>query len=205
MKQRDGDGAGVSIADLRDWKTSTKSFTTIAGVVQGSLTVLDGAGEPERYAGARVAWDMFRLLGVRPILGRDFLESDDQPNAAGVALISHMLWTTRYESDPQIIGRSVDINGTAHTIIGVMPPTFAFPESQRLWIALQPQLFKDPRNARYVFTFGRLRPGVTRRAGAQRPQHDCRASRDRNTPPPIRDGGRGSERCARPSFPMTCG
>ncbi len=128
---------------------------------QGSLTVLDGAGEPERYAGARVAWDMFRLLGVRPILGRDFLESDDQPNAAGVALISHMLWTTRYESDPRIIGRSVDINGTAHTIIGVMPPTFAFPESQRLWIALQPQLFKDPRNARYVFTFGRLRPGVS--------------------------------------------
>ena len=161
MQQRDGDEAGVSIADLRDWKTSTKSFTTIAGVVQGSLTVLDGAGEPERYAGARVAWDMFRLLGVRPILGRDFLESDDQPNAAGVALISHMLWTTRYESDPQIIGRSVDINGTAHTIIGVMPPTFAFPESQRLWIALQPQLFKDPRNARYVFTFGRLRPGVS--------------------------------------------
>jgi putative ABC transport system permease protein len=161
VKQRDGDGAGVSIADLRDWKTSTKSFTTIAGVVQGSLTVLDGAGEPERYVGARVAWDMFRLLGVRPILGRDFLESDDQPNAAGVALISHMLWTTRYESDPQIIGHSVDINGTAHTIIGVMPPTFAFPESQRLWIALQPQLFKDPRNARYVFTFGRLRPGVS--------------------------------------------
>ena len=161
MQQRDGDGALVSIADLRDWKTSTKSFTTIAGVVQGSLTVLDGAGEPERYAGARVAWDMFRLLGVRPMLGRDFLESDDQPNAAGVALISHMLWTTRYESDPRIIGRSVDINGTAHTIIGVMPPTFAFPESQRLWIALQPQLFKDPRNARYVFTFGRLRPGVS--------------------------------------------
>ena len=161
VQQRDGDGALVSIADLRDWKTSTKSFATIAGVVQGSLTVLDGAGEPERYAGARVAWDMFRLLGVRPMLGRDFLESDDQPNAAGVALISHMLWTTRYESDPQIIGRSVDINGTAHTIIGVMPPTFAFPESQRLWIALQPQLFKDPRNARYVFTFGRLRPGVS--------------------------------------------
>ncbi len=161
LKQQDGAEAAVSIADLRDWKASTRSLTTIAGVVQGSLTVLDGAGEPERYDGARVAWDMFRLLGVRPILGRDFLESDDQPNAAGVALISHMLWTTRYESDPQIIGRSVDINGTAHTIIGVMPPKFAFPETQRLWIALQPRLFNDPRDRRYVFTLGRLRPGVS--------------------------------------------
>lgn len=55
LKQQDGAEAAVSIADLRDWKASTKSFTTIAGVVQGSLTVLDGAGEPERYDGARVA------------------------------------------------------------------------------------------------------------------------------------------------------
>jgi predicted permease len=161
LKQRDGAEAAVSIADLRDWKASTKSFTTIAGVVQGSLTVLDGAGEPERYNGARVSWDLFQLLGVRPILGRDFLESDDQPNAAGVVVISHTLWTTRYQSDPQIIGRSVDISGTAHTIVGVMPPNFAFPESQRLWVTLQPRLFKDPRGNRYVFTFGRLRPGVS--------------------------------------------
>ena len=161
VKQKDGAEAGVSIADLRDWRTSTKSFTTIAGSVYASLTVLDGAGEPERYNGARVSWDLFRMLGVRPILGRDFLESDDQPNAAGVAIISQMLWTTRYESDPQIIGRSVDINGAAHTIIGVMPPGFAFPEMQRLWIAMQPRLFKDPRDQRYVFTFGRLRSGVS--------------------------------------------
>jgi putative ABC transport system permease protein len=161
VKPKDGAEAGVSIADLRDWRTSTNSFTTIAGVVYAQLTIVDGAGEPERYNGARVSWDLFRMLGVRPILGRDFLESDDQPNAAGVAIISHMLWTTRYASDPQVIGRSVDINGAAHTIIGVMPPRFAFPEMQRLWIALQPRLFNDPRDRRYVSTFGRLRPGVS--------------------------------------------
>ena len=95
------------------------------------------------------------------MLGRDFLEADDQPNAGGVAVISHMLWTTRYRSDPQVIGRSVEINGTPHAIVGVMPPNFAFPENQRLWITLQPTLFKDPRDRRFLFTFGRLRPGVT--------------------------------------------
>jgi putative ABC transport system permease protein len=158
---KEGDGAGLSIADLRDWKAATKAFTTIAAVAPGSLTVIDGAGEPERYNGARISWDMFRLLGIRPILGRDFLESDDQPNAAGVAVISHMLWTTRYESDPNVLERSISINGTAHTIVGVMPPNFEFPGRQRIWVALQPRLFKDPRDRRYLFTFGRLRPGVT--------------------------------------------
>ena len=162
VRRRDGAWDRVSIPDLRDWKAATTSFPTIAGLVEGSLTVIDGVGEPERYDGARISWDLFRLLGTRPVLGRDFLESDDQPNAAGVVLISHMLWTTRSRSDPQAIGRSVTINGTPHTIVGVMPPNFAFPERQRLWVTLQPRLFQDPRDRRYVMTFGRLRPGVTR-------------------------------------------
>jgi putative ABC transport system permease protein len=155
-----GNRAGSSIADLRDWRTAG-SFTTIAGAVEGPITIVDGAGEPERYFGARVSWDLFRLLGTRPMLGRDFLESDDQPNAPGVAMISHLLWTRRYRSDPQVIGRGVNINGTAHTIIGVMPANFEFPENQQVWIPLQPTLFNDPRDRRYVFTFARLRGDVT--------------------------------------------
>lgn len=99
--------------------------------------MVDGAGEPERYNGARVSWDLFRLLGIRPVIGRDFLDSDDQPTAAGVAIISDLVWTTRYRSDPHVIGRGVTINGVAHTIVGVMPPNFAFPENARLWVALQ--------------------------------------------------------------------
>jgi putative ABC transport system permease protein len=166
QKLKDGDEAGVSVLDLRDWKTANTSFTTIAAVLQGSLTLLDDAGEPERYEGARISWDLFRLLGTRPVLGRDFMESDDRPDSAGVALISHLLWTTRYRSDPQIVGRRVIVNGAPHDIVGVMPPDFEFPENQRLWIALQPRLIRDlsrdPRDLRYLFTFGRLRRGTTR-------------------------------------------
>jgi putative ABC transport system permease protein len=159
-RQRDEARDRVSIPDLRDWKAATTSFTRIAGLVEGSITITDGAAEPERYNGARVSWDLFRLLGVRPVLGRDFLESDDQPNAPGVAVISHLVWTTRYRSDPQVIGRGVTINGTAHTIVGVMPRGFAFPEMQQVWIALQPTLFRDPRDRRYVWTFARLRENL---------------------------------------------
>ena len=160
-RDRDDARDRVSIPDLRDWRAANRSFTTVAGLVEGSLTVIDGVGEPERYNGARVSWDLFRMLGIRPILGRDFLESDDQPNAAGVAVISHVLWATRYRSDPQVIGRGVTINGTPHTIVGVMPPNFAFPENQRLWVTVQPALFQEPRDRRYVFTLARLRAGVT--------------------------------------------
>jgi putative ABC transport system permease protein len=165
VKLKDGDETGVSVLDLRDWKAATKSFTTIAAVASASITLVDGAGEPERYQGAHISWDLWRLLGIRPILGRDFVQSDDQPNAAGVVLLSHMLWTTRYRSDPKVVGHGVDINGTLHTIVGVMPPNFAFPNNQRLWVTLQPGRFQDARDARYLFTFGRLRPGVTQ-AGA---------------------------------------
>src|SRR6185503_2303212 len=160
-RTRDDARDRVSIPDLRDWRSAATSFTTISGLVEGSLTVTDDAGEPERYAGARVSWDMFRLLGIRPILGRDFLESDDQPNAAGVAVISHLLWTTRYRSDPHVIGRVVTVNGTPQTIGGVMPPDFAFPEIQRIWVTLQPTFFNEARDRRYAMTFARLRNAVT--------------------------------------------
>ncbi|HEY1302451.1 MAG TPA: ABC transporter permease [Vicinamibacterales bacterium] len=161
QKLKEHEQSGLSLADLRDWRTANASFTTIAGLTGGSLTIVDAAGEPERYDGARVSWDMFRLLGIHPILGRDFLESDDRPNAAGVVILSHMLWTTRYRSDPQVIGRGTIVNGAPYTIIGVMPPHFAFPENQRVWVTLQPTFYKDTRDVRRLFTFGRLRPGVS--------------------------------------------
>jgi putative ABC transport system permease protein len=160
-QHRQGDQAGVSPPDLRDWKTATTAFSSIAGVAGRSLTVTDGAGEPERYLGARISWNLFRLLGERPILGRDFVESDDQRNAAGVVILSHAVWANRYRSDPGVIGRSVLVDTIPHTVVGVMPPNFSFPENQRLWVPLEPQLQNDARDARYLFTFGRLRPDVS--------------------------------------------
>jgi putative ABC transport system permease protein len=158
---RRGDEAGVSWLDLRDWKAAASSVETIAGIAQGSMTVTDGAGDPERYQGARVSWDLFRMLRTRPILGRDFTEDDDRPGAPDVALISHVLWTTRFQSDPATVGRQMRINGRPHTVIGVMPEGFAFPENQRLWTPLGPTSPGAARDSRNLFTFARLRPAIT--------------------------------------------
>jgi putative ABC transport system permease protein len=163
--ERPDDGGGLSRLDLHDWKAASSSFSTIAAVATRSITLTDGSGEPERYPGARTSWDLFRLLGVRPVLGRDFDEADDRPGAPGVAILGHAVWANRYQSDPSVIGRAVTIDAKPFTIIGVMPPGFEFPALQRIWIPLEPDSQADPRDARYLFTFGRLRPGVSQEQG----------------------------------------
>jgi putative ABC transport system permease protein len=165
--QRTGDEGGLSYLDMRDWKEATSAFAAIAASSGSALTVSDGAGEPERHLGAAVSWDLFPLLGTSPILGRGFRAEDDQPNAAGVVLLSHRLWSSRYQADPNALGRSVLVNGKPHTVIGVMPEGFAFPENQRLWIPLGPRADKDARTERYLFAFGRLKPGISRQRAVE--------------------------------------
>jgi putative ABC transport system permease protein len=123
--------------------------------------VSDGGEEPERYLGAAISWDLFSMLGTAPVLGRGFTRDDDRPGMGGVVLISHHLWTTRYNGDAGVIGRTIRIDAKPHVVIGVMPPGFAFPMNQRLWIPLEPLAHGDPRDARSLLVFGRLAPGVT--------------------------------------------
>jgi putative ABC transport system permease protein len=151
--------AGVSYLDLRDWKAATTSYTNIVGISGRNLALSDG-GEPERLIGAAVSWDLFPMLGVPPAIGRHFGPEDDRPGAEPVVMLSHEIWTRRYHGDPSIVGRSISVNGKPHTVIGVMPLGFAFPEIHRAWIALAPVAEKDPRSARGLFTLGRLKPGV---------------------------------------------
>ena len=152
---------GVSYLDLKDWKAATRTFTAMGAVTGRSMTIADGGGEPERYLGAAVSWDFFPMLGVSPIVGHGFRAEDDRTGAAGVVLLSHDLWTRRYNSDANIVGRSITIDGRPHLVVGVMPPKFAFPQNQRLWIPLAPVAHGDTRRARSLLVFGRIAPGVT--------------------------------------------
>ena len=104
------DRAGLSLQDLRDWKESTASFSGIAGSQARPFTVSDGLDEPQRHLGAAISWDLFPLIGTFPILGRTFTSADDLPNAAGVVILSYQLWTTRYQSNPEVIGRSIQVD-----------------------------------------------------------------------------------------------
>jgi putative ABC transport system permease protein len=149
---------GVSFANLRDWRERSGSLSAIAGVTLRSFAVAD-RGEPERYDGAAISWDLFATLGVAPALGRDFVAGDDVPGAEPVVLFSDEVWRLRYHSDPAIVGRSVRINGRPHTIVGVMPPNFEFPLFQKMWVPLAPLANTEPRDRRGLVTFARLAPG----------------------------------------------
>ena len=153
--------AGVSYEDFRDIRDTTTSFEAV-NLSQGrSLTIADGGGEPERFPGAAVSWQMFEMLGVHPILGRAFSAADDVPGAEPVVMLSHVVWTRRYAQDPGIVNRRVLINTKPHTIIGVMPEHFGFPTIQKLWVPIAPLVSASPRDARGSSVYARLRTGVT--------------------------------------------
>jgi putative ABC transport system permease protein len=153
--------AGVSYPDFKDIRERGQSFTAVAAFTGRSLTIADGGAEPERYSGMTVSWNLFEMLGAHPILGRNFGPEDDRPGAEPVILLSHEVWQNRYGSDPGVIGRAINVNGRSHTIVGVMPPRFAFPENQRLWVPLAPYAESTKRGERSVQVFARLKPNAT--------------------------------------------
>ncbi|HTH03198.1 MAG TPA: ABC transporter permease [Vicinamibacterales bacterium] len=160
-QRRNTDEAGLSYLDMRDWKEANSVFTTIAAVSGRSLTIADGSGEPERYLGAGVSWDLFPMLGTHPIRGRDFTPEEDREGGADVVLLGYDVWTHRYAGSEDIVGRTILVNSKPHVVVGVMPRGFAFPNNQKLWVPLVPLVAKDQRTFRGLFAFGRLKPGVT--------------------------------------------
>ncbi len=157
--RRDIDNAAPSYQNVLDWQRRATAFEGMAVVTYRSAVLTDGE-EPERLLGGVVSWNLFPLLGMHPALGRQFREDDDRPGAEGVVLIGHDLWLRRYNGDPTVIGRVIPINTKPHTIVGVMPPGFRFPQNQDLWIPVAPVYHDVPRENRGFSTFARLKPGV---------------------------------------------
>jgi putative ABC transport system permease protein len=137
---------------------------------------LAGRGEPQRIPAARVSAELFDVLGVQPQLGRVFSPEEDQAGRDGVVLISDGLWKREFGGEPQVLGRTVILNSAPYTIVGVMPPGFAFPNGPELPDFVGPfppaemwrpmALLPWERSCNGCFNFGmlaRLRPGVTAR------------------------------------------
>jgi putative ABC transport system permease protein len=154
------DRNALSYPEFLDWKAGQTSMAGLAALSYRSLTISDGAGEPERFSGCNVTWDLFPLLGKQPIVGRAFTAEDDMPGAADVVMLSYTVWMNRYQGDPSVVGRRILINTQPYQVIGVMPAEFEFPENQKLWVPLVPRQFKDERGNRSLDVFGRLKPGV---------------------------------------------
>jgi len=154
------DRGSASFLDVRDWKARTHAFADIATVSGRSLTLSD-KDEPERFAGATITWNMFPMIGVQPILGRQIREEEDTPGGPRVLLLSHGVWQRRYAGNPSVVGQVITVNGNPHTIIGVMPPKFQFPEQAQLWVPQTPLEYANPRGARNLEVMARLKPGVS--------------------------------------------
>lgn len=152
----------LSPATFRDWRAAAGSFESF-GAYSGNEVNLVGAGPPERLQAVAVTAEVLPILGVTPLLGRRFSPADGAPDAGATVVLSHRLWRSRFGSDPGVLGRRLLLDGLPHTVIGVMPPSFRFPEADvALWTPLRfaPEAFED-RNDNYLRALGRLRPGAT--------------------------------------------
>ncbi len=131
-------------------------FVALGGTYVGT-TYLTGDGQAERYDGAFADGHIFDVTGVAPELGRTILPRDTIEGAAPVVVLSHELWSERFDSDPAVIGDTVRVNGKSSEVIGVMPEGYSFPSTAALWVANQQDPLKTPRNEGVdMQVFGRL-------------------------------------------------
>jgi putative ABC transport system permease protein len=145
----------------RGFAERSHSFDSFA-VLKPWQPTMTTADEPERFEGQRVSAAYFRVLGVRPFLGRDFTASDDRMNGPNVVILSNKLWRRRFNADPTIVGRDVTLEGNNYSIIGVMPERFEnvlAPEAD-VWGPMQYEMSQARAWGHHLRTIGRLRPGV---------------------------------------------
>lgn len=148
--------------DFDDWRAMSHSFSGLASWVPQSVTVKTADG-PERATGLFVSANFFSVLGIAPILGRGFAPGEDRPGGARIALIASDFWRSHFGGDPGILGKTEDFNGEPYTIVGVLPPSFIFPQADS---AIYLPAFKYPnyslsRAQTSCAVVGKLRPGVS--------------------------------------------
>lgn len=154
----------VSSMDYVEFAAEQKSFEYVASQINGSTVNITIGSTPKRFTGAYVTEHWLRILGVTPIMGRDFTPADNRPGAEKVAIISHGLWQREFAGAADVVGTAVRINGRPATIIGVMPAGFKFPVNEEIWSPLHSEFPPLPRNNPRAIgggVIGLLRPGVT--------------------------------------------
>lgn len=120
------DQTWLSYDEYEAWKAEIPAFANVALYSDGAANLTDG-DQSERVRAARVDRSVFQVLGVSPIVGRRFSEEEDRPNGPGAVVIGHDVWQRRYGADPSLVGRSIQVNGEAVPVVGVMPAGFKLP------------------------------------------------------------------------------
>lgn len=165
----------ASYPDFADWRAQNHVFSQMAAYDTDNFT-LTGQGEAMHIQGAVVSADLFSLLGVKPVLGRAFLPDEDKlpaANGAFAIILSHRLWRERFNADPGIVGRTIEIDNRDFAVVGVMPAGFQFPiqaEPADFWMTMAITFVTAPglpsmaeqRGAHYLDVIARLKPHVSR-------------------------------------------
>lgn len=153
----------VSVPNLRDWREQSKTLNHFVAY-QFSDRILGDRGEPERLLAVEVSPAMFPALGVTPLLGRGFAPDEDESGKNNVVVLSENLWRRRFAADPALVGTRILLGGVAHTVVGIMPRTFAFPPNaitNDIWLpytATEPNL--SLRGEHFLNVVAQLRAGV---------------------------------------------
>ncbi|MGB3630060.1 MAG: ABC transporter permease [Terracidiphilus sp.] len=160
-----GNYYAASYPDFIEWRAKATSFSQLAAVSGGQATWNGesfGKAEPETL-GTRLASDgYFKMLGMRPVLGRDFLAAEHQTGAAPTCLLTERFWREELDADPAVIGKSIDLYSKSCTVVGVMP--VLKPEGSRpvaVWLPLETNKPWDQHGTNYLFVTGVLQPGVS--------------------------------------------
>ena len=160
---RGNDRMPLSVPELHDFRQQAQTLDGVAAYYEGNFNITSH-GQPEQIAGTRVSVNLMPLLGMKPVLGRNFLpEEEFQSQQGGVVILSHRLWTRRFNANPDILNQAVTMNGLTYRVVGVMSPDFFFPDREaELWVPLLMVNSKNyPRSTRLLHVIGRLKPDVT--------------------------------------------
>ena len=153
-------GGPVSYLNFLDWQEASDPVMELAAMRSLSITLTDGA-QSNRPRAALATWNLFPMLGIQPALGRGLRQDDDRAGAAPVVALSDPLWQRQYDADAAVIGRSILIDGTPRTVVGVMPPLDhpGLPNAwraARLWLPLRPVELDSRRDERALTVYARL-------------------------------------------------
>lgn len=151
-----------NFGDLRrEVRDGDGPLSDIGGWIPWAVTLAVESSAPMRLDGRAVTASLFDVLGVEPMLGRNFLPEEDAPGRGDVVILSHALWRERFGADERIVGEAVSLEGSPFTVVGVMPPGFDFPDRTPIWRPIGWDLYTFYRNFFLMDTVGRMAPGAT--------------------------------------------
>jgi putative ABC transport system permease protein len=174
--------APVPYEDYTEWHRQQQSFADLVAWAGFSARVVADGIPAEHFNSASVSINLFDVIGVRPKIGRGFLPEDSLISSPRVVILSDRAWKEVWNGAPSILGRSIQVNGKASTVVGVMPPRFEFPLKQDLWVPLSSEFSEEKGKIPFLQVFGKLKKGVSlrqaqvemdtiaRRLAAERPE-----------------------------------